>query len=631
MTLRKQLAVFVAWASAASQMPAQLPPHIEVERPHAPIFFRSYEGTTVPPVDLKNSGRLHSLLRAGKLYLTVQDAIALAIENNLDLEVDRYGPLAAEWQLRRQQAGGPLRGVTGGNSLVNQVTSGQGVQGSQQAAGLTSGGGSNSSSNTGGAIVSQIGPVTPNLDPVLQNTSLYSHITQPQPNTVQSQTAALVDTHHIFNTVLQQGLLTGGYVQVSADESYLKENAPTNLLNPSVAPVVQVVIRQNFLQGFGVGLNSRYIRIAQKNLGLARDTFRSQLLNLVVRVLNLYWDLVTDNDDLKARQNTLDVAQKFYDDTRQKIGLGVVAKVEIYRAEAELQTRKRELSISQAAVHQQENSLKDAISRNGLEDPLLDAAEIVPLDRIQVPAQDNLPPLRQLLATAMNKRPDLALDRINRETEKISAEGTANNLLPALQGLASATGIGLSGKPNPQPDGTTADAYYVGGLGNALGQIFRRNFPTERAALQIQANIHNRKNQGDYGVDQLQLQQNELVARRNLNLIVVDISNQMIALRQARARYSAAVDTRTLDQELLQKEQQKFALGASTIDDVITAQRSLADAQIAEVAALSIYSHARISLDQVLGETLEKNNVSVEGALAGNATAPAPANAAKNR
>lgn len=622
MNVQKQFAVFAAWSLTVSQMPAQQA-HIEVERPQAPALLRPYRSTTVPPVQLQNTDRIRSLLRAGKLYLTAQDAIALAIENNLDLEVDRYGPLAAEWQLRRQRAGGPLRGVTGGNSLVNQVTSGQGVQGSQLAAGLSNTGGGGNNTTTGGAIVSQIGPVTPNLDPVLQNTSLYSHITSPQPNTVLSQTPALVDTHHVFDTLVQQGLISGGYVQVTANESYLKENAPTNLLNPSVAPVVQVLIRHNFLQGFGVGLNSRYIRVAEKNIGLAHETFRSQLLNLVVRVLNLYWDLVTDNDDMKARQRTLDIAQKFYDDTRQKIALGVVARVEVYRAQAEVETRKRELAISQATVHQQENLLKDAISRNGLADPLINAAEVVPLDRIEVPAEDQLPPLRQLLATALAKRPDVALDRINQETAQISAAGTKNNLLPQLQGLASATDVGLAGRPNPQPDGTTADAYYSGGLGNALGQIFRRNFPSQRAAAQFQASIRNRKNQADYGVEQLQLRQNELVARRSLNLIVVDISNQMTALRQARARYSAAVDTRKLDEELQQKEQQKFELGASTTDDVITAQRNLAAAQVAEVAALSIYSHAKISLDQVLGQTLETNRISVDQALAGPAPKPA--------
>src|SRR5579864_805348 len=277
MKSQKLLAVLVAWTCLGPESYAQQAP-FAVERPKASVLLRPYKQTTVPPVRLKNSDRLRTLIRAGKLYLTVQDAIALAIENSLDLEVDRYGPLVAEWQLERQQAGGPLRGVTGGNTLVNQATSGQGIAGSQQSAGLSGGGGGTGGGGAGAAVVSQIGPITPNLDAVLQNASAYSHTTSPQPNTVQSQTPSLVDTRHIFNTFLQQGMLTGGFMQVSANESYLKENTPTYLLNPSVAPVVQVFIRHNFQQGFGTAVNSRFIRVAEKSQGLAHETFRSQLL-----------------------------------------------------------------------------------------------------------------------------------------------------------------------------------------------------------------------------------------------------------------------------------------------------------------------------------------------------------------
>src|SRR6266851_3775872 len=221
MKSQKAFTVFLAWSVLSTQAVAQ--ESLLVEKPKAPVVLRPYKAPTIPPVRLKNSDRLRSLIRAGKLYLTVQDVLALAIENNLDLEVDRYGPIVAEWQLERQQAGGPLRGDTGGNGA-------------------------------GAAVVSQIGPITPNLDPVLQNATLFSHTTIPQPNTIQSQTPALVDTRHIYNSVVQEGLLTGGFVQVSANESYLKENTPTDILNPSVVPVVQVFIRQNFLQGFGVGV-----------------------------------------------------------------------------------------------------------------------------------------------------------------------------------------------------------------------------------------------------------------------------------------------------------------------------------------------------------------------------------------
>ena len=278
MNLRQVLALLQT-ATALAQSTAGL-----VERPQGNLVTRAYRAATIAPTQLQNNGRLKGLIRAGKLYLTIQDAIAVALENNLDLEIARYGPIAAEWQYLRSKAGGPLRGVTAGNSLVNQSTSGQGVAGSQTSAGLGGNNGSGGGGGGGGAIVSQIGPVTANLDPVLQNATAFSHTTTPQANTLQSQTNALVSTRGISNSFVQQGLLSGGYVQVSANQSYLRENAPTNILNPSVAPVVQIYIRHNFLQGFGKDVNSRFIRVADRNRviapsGLTR-LFSSDLLLL---------------------------------------------------------------------------------------------------------------------------------------------------------------------------------------------------------------------------------------------------------------------------------------------------------------------------------------------------------------
>jgi outer membrane protein len=591
---------------------------ISVEKPKAPFVVRPYLPPTVPPVELKDSNRLRNLIRGGKLYLTLQDAIALAIENNLELEVDRYGPVAADWQLERAEAGGPLRGVTSGNSLVNQATSGQGVVGSEISAGLASN--NNGGSNSGGnAIVSQIGPISPNLDAVLQNATLFSHVTSPQQNLTLSQTSALVGTHHVFDTVLQQGLITGGYVQVAVNQSYLKENTPTDVLNPSDAPVGQIYVRHNFLQGFGPSVNNRFIRVARLGLVSAQETFKSQLLNIVVATLDLYWDLVTDNEALKARQRTLETAQKFFDDTNAQIGLGVVARVEAIRAKAELTTRQQEVSIAQATVRQQENLLKGQISKGGVIDQVFEEAEIVTLDRIQVPEQEALPPLRELVGRALAKRPDVALARLTQQSAEISAIGTQNGLLPSLQGLAAELNSGLAGTAVPQPGGPSAqaDPYFVGGLGTAFGQVVRRNFPNERAAISYQGTIGNHIAQGDYGVDQLQLRQEELVNRRSLNQIVVDVSNQVIALRQARARYSTAVETRLLQEQLLEKEQQKFKLGVSSVNDLIALQRTLGAARVSEVGALSVYSHAHISLDQVVGETLENNNVATSDALQG--------------
>ncbi len=616
MILQRECAVFLTLSCLLFPLQAQ-DSTAAVERPKATVLIRPYLPTTVPSVRLRDTSRLRDLVRAGKLYITVQDAIAAAIENNLDLETDRYGPLSAEWQLQRQQSGGPLRGVTNGNTLSNQNASGLGVAGALSAAGLSSNNGNNSGGNTGGATISQIGPITPNLDPVLQQTSAYLHLSFPQAITALSQTPTLVNTEHIFDTAVTEGLITGGYVQVSANEQYLKQNAPSDILNPAVAPSVQIYAQHDFLKNFGVGVNSRFIRVAEKNIATSQETFRSQLLNLVASVLNLYWDLVGDNEELKARRRTLDQAQKFYDDTKRQIELSALARVDIYRAQAELTTRQQEVAIAQATVHQQENLLKDALSRSGSQDPVVDAAEIVPLDSIQVPEQDELPPLRQLVATALAKRPDVALGRMNQENLEILASGTASGVLPLLRGIGSLTDAGLSGTSNPAPGSAPADPYYVGGLGNALGQVFRHNFPSWQGELFFQGRFQNRVAQGDYGVDQLQLRQNELITRRSMNQLVVDISNQVIALRQARARYTTSIDARALEEQLLQKEQQKFSLGVSTINDVVTVQRSLGAARVAEVGALTTYSRARVSLDQVLGETLERNHVSIAEALEG--------------
>lgn len=587
---------------------------VSVERPAGPILLRSYRAATSPPVQLRNSARLRSLVRAGKLYLTVRDAIALAIENNLDLEIDRYGPLIADWGVERSEAGGLLRGVTNGSSQIGQVASGQGVVGSQKAIGVNTSGGSNSG-GSGGAVVAQIGPVTANLDPVFQATWLYSHTTSPQVNPLQSQTTALVDVSHIYNNSFQQGLLSGGYVQLSANESYLKENTPTDILNPSVAPRVQLYIQHSLLSGFGVGVNSRFIRVSKNSAQAARQTFRSQLLNLVANVVNIYWDLVTSQEELRARERSRTAAEKFFHDTEKEISVGALARVEIYRARAELATRVREVTLAQSNVRQQENLLKNAIVRNTTEEPLIDAAEIVTLDHIEVSETTTLPQLRELVAKAVANRPDLAVTRINLESAGISALGTANGILPNLQVFASTYDRGLAGQPNPAAG--TPDPYYVGGVGTALGQVSRRNFPNESGGAYIQANVHNRINQGDYGVDQIQLKQSELGARREQNQLVVEISSQIVALRQARARYLTASETRQLNEELLKKEQQNFSLGGSTIDNLIAAQRNLLDSESVEIAALSAFSHARVSLDQVTGSTLEVYGVSVDEAFRG--------------
>jgi len=415
-------------------------------------------------------------------------------------------------------------------------------------------------------------------------------------------------------------------VQVAANESYLKENSRGDLLVPDVAPVVQIFARHNLLYGFGRDVNSRFIRVAQKEVDAAAITFREALLDLVSNVADQYWDLVADNEQLAVRREARDAAQKFFEDTRNMIALGVLAGVEIYRAQADLSSRTQEVSLAEQQVRQQELGLKNTLSRDGSADPMLDDAEIVPLDRIQIPESDQLPPLRDLVAKALAQRPDIQIAAINNEINAISSAGTANGLLPQLQATAATSNRGNAGTPNPA-SGRTPNPNIVGGLGTALGQIFRHDYSTYSGGISFSAGIGNREAQGDYGIDQLQLRQGDLQERRSRNQLVVDISNYTVAMRQARSRYTVAVSSRELQQQLLDTERQKFSLGTSSINAVIAAERALETAEISEVSARTAFSRARVSMDEVLGQTLEANNISVDEALNGRlarvSTAPA--------
>jgi outer membrane protein TolC len=581
-----------------------------IEKSRLPIPIRSYAPPEAPVSRLSNSKRLHDLLRAGKLYLTVQDTLALAIENNLNLEVDRYGPLLAQSALERQKAGGPLRGVPSAAAQVASVDSGLGVNGSIQAAGLSNSGGGSSGGSTGGATIQQVGVVTPNLDPVLQNSTTFEHLSQPQLFAVVSGTPSLIQTIRTYNTFVQEGFLTGGYVRFTDYEQFLNENAPTDALEPQRGPYMSVAIRHNLLQGFGVRLNDRFIRIAQVNVVASREDFRSQLLNLTAAVLDLYWDLVSANDELKIRQSALETAQRFLDDTRKEIAAGALPRVELPRAEAEAASRLHDVVVARYGASQREGMLKDAITRSM--DPDIEAAEIVTLDRFEVPETEDLPPLRQLVSTAMEKRPDVAVAKFREQTQEMSLPGTTNPLLPNLTLQAQTYDRGASGAAQYQ-----ANPYFVGGYGTALKQILQRDFPNEAGSLGLSIPLRNRQAQGDYGIDQLQYRQSQVSTQRDTNQIVVDVSNQLSALRQSRAKYAAAKQTRILQEELLASERKKFSYGISTFNDIITDERVLVTAQISELNAATTYARARVSFDQVLGETLEKNNISLDEGISG--------------
>jgi len=592
-------------------------PGIGPVKPAASILFRPYEAVDVPAVRLADSDRLHTLIQGGKLYLTAQDAIALALENNIDLEIARYAPISAAWRVTRAQAGGALPGVPSAASQTTSVASGQGVLGSQAAAGVQGGGSGSATRSAGNASISQIGPVTQNLDTTIQETTTFSHLSTPQSNSVQSLTSELVQNQRTYTGSVQQGLLSGGSLAISYSDHYLNENAPTDVLNPSLAPTLGFTLQHNLLQGFGTEVGGRTITISKINLATSDITFRSQVITVVNGVLNAYYALVADGEDLKAKTSAFDVAQSFLSDTSKQIEIGSLAETERIKAESQVATTRQDLVVSETTLAQDEVRLKNLISRKGIGDPLLAAAHVVPLDRLVIPEKDDLPPVKELVAKALANRPDLAVERANLQTSLISAKGTRNGLLPTLVAFGGASAAGLAGTPRPPVVGAPADPYLVGGVGTALGQVFRRNFPSQNIGGYFQTPIGNGQAHADSGIDQLQLRQSELGLQKDQNQTHVDVMNAMVALEQARARYDAAVLNRELSQQLLDSERKKFAIGSSTPFNVIQQQRDLATAVSSQISALVAYNNARIALDQTTGQTLEANHVVIAEARTG--------------
>ncbi|MBZ5610621.1 MAG: TolC family protein [Acidobacteriia bacterium] len=617
--LRKGVAVGLCYSCSLSLAPAQQA-SIDPVRPSAPVIVRPYLAPDVPPVRLGNSGRLSDLIRAGTLYLTVQDAIALALENSIDIEVARYNPILSAWQLERSEAGGALPGVPSGAAQAGSVASGQGVAGSQAAAGVSGTGGSAASGGTANATISQVGPVTQNLDPTIQETSTFSHRTVPQFNIVQSITPVLISNTRVYSGSYQQGFLSGGGITINYTDHFLKENAPTDLLNPSVAPNLSFSFQHNLLRGFGIAVNARTITVAKINLTTSDLNFKTQVIGTVAQVLSLYYALVADYEDVKAKESAVQLAQTLYEDNQKQVEIGSLIPLDVTRAEAQLAGTQRDLVDSQTSLQQQELQLKNLISRTGVADPALKNARIVPLDRIVIPQQDDLAPLQELVQKALANRSDIAAELAGVHTAEVSALGTRNGILPSAQVFGGESQAGLAGTPHTvvSQRGTQApDPYFAGGMGNALGQIFRRNFPTERIGAFLSTQLGNHLAQADYGIDQLQLRQRQLTTQKDINQVAVDVANSVVGLRQARVRYDAAVKNRELEQQLLSAEQKKYSLGASVPYNVIQQQRDLTAAQSAEIAALVSYSNARISLDRTLGTILDTNHVSIGEARAG--------------
>jgi outer membrane protein TolC len=576
-----------------------------------------YRASSVPDVNLANTSRIQSLIRAGNLYLSAADVVALAIENNIDVEVQRYAPLLARQVLKRAQAGGVLRSVGAGVAAGPQSVSLQGVN--SGASGL--GGGAGVSS--GGGILTQLGPSIPTLDPTLSGFANFAHSTSPQSNTILTGTTSFVADTRTYQASYSQNWSFGLSASLGYSSTRTAVNSKFFSLNPFTSGNLDLQITQNLLQGFGSAVNTRNVRVQKNNLKVTDLQFKLQLITTVSAVLNLYWDLVAFQQDVQAREQAVKTAEQLFNDNKRMVEIGTLAEIEVTRAESQLYATRQDLVIAQTNLLQQETVLKNALSRSGVATSDIADVHVIPLERIVIPARDELAPVDQLVAEALEKRPELQQSRLNLQSNQMNLVGIKSSLKPALQAFTQLTNNGLTGELTEL--GIIAggiNSPFVGGYGNLLGQIVRRNYPNYSAGFSLNIPLRNRAAQSDYATSLVELRQNELGLQKSVNQIRVDVQNAVIGLQQARARCDAAAKSSSLAAETLEADRKKYALGAGTAFQVVQDQRDLATAQSAEVQALANYTHARIAFDQAIGRTLDVNNISVEEAMAGQTKAP---------
>jgi len=609
-----------------------------VSKAQMSAFLRPYEAQPVPAVDFRNSGRIFDLIRAGQLYLSLSDAIALALENNLDMELERYLPRIAESDIQRAKGGGLLRGLS---LLVNEPPPGIGGPNGPLLTTLTASSTPSAPVNTNfsdvalitqqqndlaitGALPLSSGPAIPQYDPTISGQINWAHESTPEYNPLITGSSNWLVTNNVNGNVgWTQGFSTGAQVSMTFDNTRLTSNSDRYTYNPILNSSLAFTVTQPLLRGFGIELNRRYIHIAKNNTKIAELVFRQQAIDTVAGVARLYTDLVSLNEDVKVKRESVRLAEQLYEDNKNKVDQGSLAPIEVTRAQAQVAATRQALISAEGLVEQQELIVKTAITRGGLANPAIRAAHIVATDTLPDPGTEPAPPVEGLITDALRNRPDLAQGEIQVQNSEIALKGSLNALRPELDLVGTVQNGGISGVINPVGAAQTQGAaFYPGGYGTVLGQIFKNNFPTYMVGLQLNLPVRNRVAQADAVRDELQIRQTQIRRQQLEDEVRLEVADAYVALQQARASYDAAVQSRKLQEQSVEVEQVTFDVGLATNYLVIQYQTYLAQARSTEVAAKGAYAKAKVALDRATASTLEVNRLSVEEARDGHVSRP---------
>src|SRR5438270_2017865 len=591
--------------------------------PHSRNPFGAYSADKVPEPQLTNSLRLGQLICDGKLYLSLKDAISLALENNLDLAIARYNLPIADMDILRTKAGGIFRGVNAG---IVQGTPGGGVGGfgtgaPGAGAGGTTGGAGGAGAGASGLVQSTLGAGTAvsSFDPLLNVNGGVEHQTTPLANRqIYGVPLLQLNTGQVVAN-FSQSFPTGTNITFQFANSRQTTNSPFFNLSPTLNSTFRFQLQQELLAGFGFGPNLRYLRIARNNKKISDIGFKDQVIATVTQIENIYWDLVSAYEQTQVNDQSYSFAQQTLDNARKQLQLQSIPEMDVLRAEAEVSKRAQELTVARTSLQLQQTLMKNAITKS-LDDPTLEAMPVIPTDRIQTVSIEAIEPVQDLIKEAQHNRPELAETDIDLVNRQISRRAARNALLPSLSAVAFYSGSGLAGPLNPiydttqlGPNVSTVPTDFNGALLNA----FNNTAPDYYVGLNLNIPIRNRVAKADQYRSELEYRQAELRMEQLKKQVRIEVRNAQFALDQTGARVEAARKARDLAQRTFDITKKEQELGAGSSYQTLSAQRDLSLAQLDLVNAMTVYAKAKVELDRTTGTTLEHNGILIQDVISG--------------
>jgi len=625
------------WAQNSPDAPAPQPekplPVLNYAQPvsHFPNPIGPYTPRSVAEPNLANTARVDSLMHNGKLYLSLNDAIALALENNLDIAIARYNLNIADTDVLRAKAGAQILGVPLG---IVQNTPGGGVGGIGTQVGSGTGGttlGAGGAGAGAGGIVSStagglFGPFITSFDPVLtgsfQNDRF--HILPAStfsPASPQNTTTA--------NFSYQQGFQWGTNLNVGFNNTRTTlGDAPFSPLSPQLNSNFNFRVTQHLLQGFGFSANTRFIRIAKNNRELSDVAFRLQIITSVDQIENMYWDLVYAYENQRVKEESLAFSQKTLSDTKKQVEIGSLAPIEAVRAESTVAADQQALTVAKTNLQLQQLVMKNALSRT-LHDPALAGADVVPTSTMEVPENEQVQPTEDLVNDALRHRAELVESRIQLNSQDQSNKALRSALLPTLDAYAYYGGYGLGGSQNPtnlcsnpnsNPFACSSKAASPVGYGGTLNQLINSTAPDKGVGLQLNIPLRNRAAQAVQVRGELEYRQAQMALQQTENRVSIEVRQAQFAVEQNQASVASAKAAVEYAKQSLDAEQKKYQFGTSTTTAVLQTRSALATAESTLMSAMAAYEKSRVELERSVGTLLDHNGISIDDAARGQVT-----------